>query len=404
MSNTSRFVALVMVTLGLALAPAASAQDDTATRAAEIEAAQAQKAASLHPFEPGKAEEILNRVQNTLLSGGIKFHPFFDSAYAGGGFTLGAGYATRVSSYNVLDLRGSYTFSGYTRLEAAFFAPRLFKRRAVLNVVGGWRKATQVGFYGVGNENTSRHDRANYRFEQPYGVATIDIRPTRHLLLLRGGVDVARWNVGAGAGSAPSVDEVYTPDTLAGLGAHTTYVHAEGTVAVDSRPAAGYARRGGYYGVTFHDFHDPDGRYGFRQTDYEAIQHVPILRDTWVLSLHGALQLANAAADQTVPFFMLPSLGGGSSLRGFTSWRFRDMNSLLLQAEWRVLANRFLDMALVYDAGRVAAHRSDLTDAPLKSDYGLGLRFHGPIATPLRVEFVHGNEGLSLVFSSKAAF
>ena len=65
--------------------------------------------------------------------------------------------------------------------------------------------------------------------------------------------------------------------------------------------------------MTFHDFHDQDGRYGFRQTDYEAIQHIPVLRDTWVLSLHGRLALANAADGQVVPFFMLPALGGGSS-------------------------------------------------------------------------------------------
>ena len=63
---------------------------------------------------------------------------------------------------------------------------------------------------------------------------------------------------------------------------------------------------------------------------------------------------------------MLPALGGGSSLRGFSSWRFRDLNSLLLQAEWRVLANRFLDMALFYDAGRVSARRSDLRVGPLE--------------------------------------
>ena len=61
-------------------------------------------------------------------------------------------------------------------------------------------------------------------------------------------------------------------------------------------------------------------------------------------------------------------------------------------------------MALVYDAGRVAANRSDLTNAPLKSDYGLGFRLHGPLATPLRIEFVKSNEGLTLVFSSKASF
>jgi hypothetical protein len=200
------------------------------------------------------------------------------------------------------------------------------------------------------------------------------------------------------------VDEVYTADTLPGLGASPTYLHSEATIGLDSRPSPGYARYGGFYRVTFHDYRDNDSHFGFRQTDYEAIQHIPILRDTWVLSLHGRLELANAAHDQTVPFFMLPALGGGSSLRGFSSWRFRDLNALLLQAEWRVLANRFLDMALFYDAGRVAARRSDLTDAPLKSDYGLGFRFHGPLATPLRIEFARSNEGLALVFSAKAAF
>src|SRR4029078_7203021 len=92
---------------------------------------------------------------------------------------------------------------------------------------------------------------------------------------------------------------------------------------------------------------------------------------------------ANAADGQVIPFFMLPALGGGSSLRGFPSWRFRDFNSLLLQADWRVLANRFLDMALFYDAGRVSARRSDLASGQLKSDYGIGVRLHITLAAPL---------------------
>jgi outer membrane protein assembly factor BamA len=101
---------------------------------------------------------------------------------------------------------------------------------------------------------------------------------------------------------------------------------------------------------------------------------------------------------------MLPSLGGGSSLRGFGSWRFRDRNSLLMQADWRVLASRFLDMALFYDAGRVSDSRSDLLSGLLKSDYGVGFRLHSALATPLRIDFAKSNEGLSLVFSSKAVF
>lgn len=389
----------------VAFSATAVAQDaQPASRTAEIEQAQVEKSRHLRPVEPGKAERFLDNIEQSFMTGQIHVHPFFDSAYAGGGFTLGAGYLTHVSSYNTLDVRGSYTIKGYTRVEAAFLAPRLFDRRGVLNVIGGWREATQVGFYGTGTENTSVHDRANYGFTEPYGSATLNVWPTRNLFFLGGGVEVATRNQEAGEGSAPSVEEVYTEQTLPGLGASPTYLHTQATVGVDSRPSPGYARHGGFYRITFHDYRDSDDRFGFRQTDYEAIQHIPVLRDTWVLSLHGRLELANAAGNQSIPFFMLPALGGGSSLRGFASWRFRDVNSLLMQAEWRVLVNRFVDLGLFYDAGRVANHRSDLTDAPLKSDYGFGFRFHGPLATPLRIEVARSNEGTALVFSAKPPF
>jgi hypothetical protein len=400
--------AMAFIALTLILPVTAFGQDKVTvpatSRTAIIEQAQSAKAAQLHPYQPNRVEEILDGLERTLLTGEMHWHPFFDSAYAGGGFTLGAGYARHVSPYNVVDLRGSVTFSGYKRLEAAFMAPRLFNRRASLNAVGGWREATQVGFFGIGNEQTSVDDRATYSFTQPYASANLDFSPTRNLLLLHGGIEISQWNQGAGGGSHPSVEEIYTPQQLPGLGSAPVYLHTQAGLALDSRASSLYARRGGFYGVTFHDFRDRDEAFGFRRTDYEAIQHVPILRETWVLSLHGRLELANAANGQAIPFYMLPALGGGSSLRGFSSWRFRDRNSLLLQAEWRVMTNRFLDMALFYDAGRVSARRSDLTSGPLKSDYGLGFRFHSAANTPLRIELARSNEGLALVFSSKASF
>jgi hypothetical protein len=101
---------------------------------------------------------------------------------------------------------------------------------------------------------------------------------------------------------------------------------------------------------------------------------------------------------------MLPALGSGSTLRAFSSWRFRDRNSMLLQGEWRVMVNRMLDLALFYDTGKVAAHTSDLSFDGLKSNYGLGVRFHGPMTTPVRIEIAHGAEGFNIVFGSSSAF
>ena len=347
----------------LCASSAAQAQTAAAggdTRAGRIAAEQQEKAKDLKPHAPNKAEVVLAKVEEQFITGALHWHPFFQSALAGGGFTLGAGYLTHVGSYNTIDLRGSYTLSGYSRIETEFRAPRLFDRRGTLSLIGGWREATQVGFYGTGTGNTSKDDRANYSFRQPYASATLGLRPTRKVLFLAGGVEYSEWDQRSGEGTAPSVDEVYTPETLPGLGAKITYLHTQGTAAFDWRTSAGYSRRGGYYGATYHDFADRDDTFSFRQVDYDVIQHVPLFRDAWVLSLHGRVETTDAGDGETIPFYMLPALGGGSSLRGFSSWRFRDRHSLLLQAEWRVLVNNFFDTAIFYDAGKVTARRSDL--------------------------------------------
>jgi hypothetical protein len=376
---------------------------DPVSREALIEQEQQAKAAALTPAEPGKVEQYVTHLSDAFLSPEGHLHAFWESPYSGGGFTLGAGYRTHVSPYNTLDARASFTFSGYKRLEAEFVAPELFDRRGRLSVLGGWREATQVGFYGLGMTSTVEN-RANYSFKQPYLSATLGVFPTRKLFFVRGGLEVSQWNQNPGSGDFPSVDQVYTPETLPGLGAHPVYWHTQGTVGIDSRPALGYARRGGFYGVTVHDYADPDSAYGFNEVDYEIIQHIPILRDSWVISLHGLAQTTYDKTGQQVPFFMMPSVGGGSELRAYPSWRFRDLNSLLLQAEWRVIVNRFLDMAVFYDAGKVAARRSDLDLSGMKTDVGLGFRFHGPLTTPLRIEITGGSEGLGMVFAASAAF
>src|SRR3954468_22248793 len=220
MSSGKPLVIAALLLAPFVVASRASAQatpeQPTAASAAAIEQAQAQKALTLHPFQPGKVEEVLDNVEKLLVSGSLHVHPFFESAYAGGGFTLGAGYARYLSAYNVLDLRGSITLSGYKRIEAAVLMPRVLDRRGSVTLLGGWREATQVGFYGVGLTNTSVDQRANYGFAQPYGSATLDLWPTRKLLLVRTGAEISQWKQEAGGGSAPSVEEVYTPQTLVG--------------------------------------------------------------------------------------------------------------------------------------------------------------------------------------------
>jgi hypothetical protein len=61
-----------------------------------------------------------------------------------------------------------------------------------------------------------------------------------------------------------------------------------------------------------------------------------------------------------IPFFLLPSLGGRSELRGYPNFRFTDRNRMLLTAEYRWTPSKFMDMPIFYEVGKVAAKRSDL--------------------------------------------
>jgi surface antigen Omp85-like protein len=404
MSTVGMWRLVTVIALAAGGATSAVAQEPEATtREAAIEREQAEKVKTLHPYVPSKIEALMNRAEDILVNGVPRWHPYFESADYGGGLTLGVGYAHHVSPYNMIDVRGSYTILNYKRVEAEFTAPRLFRRRGSLSLLGGWREAPQAAFYGLGM-GTSTNDRTNFDFQQPYGSGVLTLWPTRRLLMLRGGLELSQWSQRPGEGSFPSVDTRYTPATLPGLGSTTTYLHSQGTVGFDWRTSPGYSRRGGFYGVTLHDYADKDERFGFREIDYEAIQHVPILREAWVISLRSRVRTTYRKTDQQVPFFMLPYVGSGSTMRGFTSHRFRDQNGLVVQAEWRIMANRFMDTAVFYDAGKVAANRADLDLNGLKSDYGFGVRFHGPFTTPLRIEVAKSPEGARLIVATSPIF
>ena len=72
---------------------------EPASRQKSIEEAEAEKAQKLTPQTPSKAELVTARITHSLEADALKLHPFFNNAYAGGGFTLGAGYTHHVSPF-----------------------------------------------------------------------------------------------------------------------------------------------------------------------------------------------------------------------------------------------------------------------------------------------------------------
>jgi len=380
--------------------PLASAQD---SRAAEIAAEQARKAADLKPYQPSGAEKWAIKLRREFIDLPSGFYPYFGSVYSGGGFTLGAGFREYYGDRTHWDVKGLYSLKSYKFLEFSTDSWGHAHGKVDLHGRVGWRDATQVAYYGLGM-GTVTDDRSAFRLKQGYVGANIDARPVRPLVF-GAGATYEDYSMGSGQGSGPSIEEVFTPVTAPGLGVSPKYVHTTGSAGIDWRaPGAGYARRGGLYEVRYNNYADQDKTYSFDRADGEIVQHIPILRETWVISLHGLVQTTLHDSDQ-VPYFLLPSLGSGSTLRAFPSWRFRDRQSLLMSGEFRWIPSRLaIDMALFYDTGKVAPRWDDLSLKGLKSDVGIGIRFHGPVATPLRIELAKGSEGFNLVFGGSAAW
>ena len=398
-SQTARAVVVaIAIAPGIALgATPVYAQD---TREATVAAKQAEKAKDAKPYVPSAFERIMFRLEETFSSPPDGFYPQVGTIPQGGGFSAGLGYRNFFGPQAVFNIHGSYSIKNYWQVETSVRRPWHRNGRTFFETRAGYLDAPQVAYYGVGMEGGPR---TSFTLTYGYGAARLEFKPSSWTRL-HGEVGYDGFDTASGEGRHPSIETVYAPAETPGLFSRIGYARVEGQAAIDTRLSPAYSRRGGFYGATLVSYSDLDSTYSFQRADFEALQHFPILRENWVISLRGRVQTVVDDND-AVPFFLLPSLGSGRTLRAFPTFRFHDRHSILTSAELRWIPNRLaMDMALFYDAGKVTSRREDLDFVNLESDWGIGVRFHAPAATVLRMEAAKGSEGWRLVFATGAAW
>jgi len=370
------------VLVAAVLACPIAAQSPEPTRTATIADQQAEKAQVLQPYEPTTAERIFLKIKKEFIDTPSGFYPLTGTVYKGTGFALGGGYRYYAHDRTFLDAKGLLSYENSKLGELSLNSPDHFARKVDFDVTAGFRHVSHVEFFGIGQQPNPPQDQIP--FDESYGGGGAQFRPVWPMVL----------------GLRADYESYQFPTN----GSNPAYLHLTEAAGIDWRPSAGYARRGGLYEVRYHQYNDRGNAFSFNRGEAEIVQHIPILRENWIISMHGLVDsvLKN---DAPIPFLLLPALGGSDSLRGYPSWRFRDLNSLLLQGEFRWTPNQYgLDMALFYDTGKVANNRSDLNLHALKSDVGAEVRFHGPAQTPLRFGVARGSEGWHVIFAASAAF
>jgi hypothetical protein len=399
----ARAVAL-LVALAITGGSAARAQTP-ATRAEALREQRAEKARHVEPYEPGAVEKGLLALENgrffeRLLHPPEGFYPKIGHITPGSSLSLGPGYRKP----RLFDRRAVFSAAAigslakYWLLDARLLVPDLAGGTGFVEMYGQRYDWPREAFFGLGPASL-RREQSDYGLRNTVVGMHGGLRLTP-LLSVGGRVErlTPRLRRGAAPG-IPAVQDLFLEEQVAGLGEQPDFNRYELFADLNFREPRGNPRRGGRYLLTLAAFDDRDlARYSFRRFELDLQQYVPLLNERRVIALRALASSSDAGLGQSVPFYLMRTLGGPDDLRGFRLHRFRDANLLLLQLEYRWEVMTAIDAAIFADAGQVAPRFGEISMRRFEKDYGFGVRFGSANGVFLRVEGAFGSrDGKHLV-------
>lgn len=389
------FLIIALVCAVASAAPAAAqGAAAPATRAELLRQERERKSRQVEPYEQNTLEWAMHlgeeRIVPLLRRDGL--YARAGSLTTGSGFAYGGGFRDRA----LLDGRGFFdawaagSLKKYWTIDAQAGYP--FARGDRVLALGRFRtfRYPAEEFFGIG-PSSLRADQVAYALDGVVGGAQIRVQPTKPFSI-GAGVEYTQWTVGAGASDTlRSIEHVFDPATAPGLLREHAFTRVLGHFTYDSRQPLN-ARKGGYYRLDVSRFHDRRGdSQTFTRADVDLRQYVSVLAERRVFAARLRVSTSDANELEQIPFFLLPSLGGNDTLRGFRAHRFRGAHALLLQGEYRFEIWSALEAALFIDAGKVTDRRRALDFRDLERDYGFGVRFNTDNGVIARVDAAFGS-------------
>ena len=399
--------ALVPVLVILAAVPI----EAQTSRREMLEAERAAKAQSLAPYRPGRLESGLLWVEESSILTRL-FDPYegayihFGGLTKGAGLGLGPGYRNWLFNEQALfETWLSGSLRNYWSARGALVFPKLAGGKLEVGGYGRLRYWPRERYYGIGPDSASG-DRTSFLREGYEVMGEAALKPRRWLRI--GGVTGFRTErIDSGKAPVyPSIEEVFDESRAPGLTRQPDYWWTSTYVDVDYRDQPGNTRSGGHFRFSYEDWRDQQNMgFSFRDLRVEALHAFPIFDKKRVFIARVIGQSLDSPGGDTVPFYMMPTLGGSTSLRGFREFRFRDKNIFMINGEYRFEAFSGLDMALFADWGDVGSTWNDIDFRDLKNDIGIGFRFNTYKSVVLRFDIARSKqEGVRFVTSWSGAF
>jgi len=402
MSKTRR-VLIVVVTLALVAGPLYAQQSEPETVAYELPHGWVTKPTPGLLSEPSILTKLAMSTDTAISSERADgFYVETGNLVSGEGWiSAGPGYRrTVLDGRGRLDLSAAVSWNFYTMAQVAFELPHLAHDRLSVGVQTRYQDALAVDYFGLGNDSRES-DQTAYRFKNFDVLATGRVQANPWLAVEGRAGWIPRPDLLAAEGrvTVPNTVVRFTDASAPGISKQPAYVHADVSILADSRDHPGHPTSGGLYRATAAVYADQNGgAYTFRRYEVEGAQFVPIATAKWILGLHAWGVFSNTSNGSTVPFYLMPAIGGKNTLRGFYSYRFHDNDMAITNVESRWALLTHMDVALFGDVGRVAHTLSDLAFHDTHKSYGAGVRFHNATSTLLRIDAGRSPEGWRVYF------
>jgi hypothetical protein len=261
----------------------------------------------------------------------------------------------------------------------------------------------QITYFGAGTE-TLESDRSEYRLTTSDLVGFAAYQP-RPWLTVEGRLGLVRPNLKAPAGpfsgDYPDARLRFPNDPGMTLGGTPSFTHGGLSIVADTRDEPGYPMEGALYRAAWTRFDDRDfGEFSFDRYELEAARFIPMVarRSVLLLRAWGVL----TPSSQGVPFYLMPSMGGDGTLRGYLNYRFHERNMLVLNAESRWALSKHVDGAVFVEAGDVVPRAGDL--GIRRKTFGFGVRLHRQTGTLVRLDLGHGRDGWHFLLRTNDPF
>ena len=411
-----RFPTAFAVSVGLFLfsGPARAQSPATPDDPTSTEQSTAESKADPGTTTPDQATDqppVVRKVRNYIqknpivqkLAAGDGFYPRLGGLNAGSGLAGGGGYRRHMAGI-LTDVSGAISTKVYLGVDAKVRWLETPGKTFELWTDYRYRDDTKDPFYGLGLQSPPAASTDYAIQSHDVGAqAVAHLRPWLHA-----GFDIGYFvpELRRGRDSRiRSIEQVFTDDTAPGLARQPKFVHQRIFVAVDTRDANGFPRRGGTYRTAYELWNDRTfNQYDFRWFEIDTSQFFAVT-GTDVVALHLDLSYTNNAPGSRVPFYLLPFAGGGDTLRSFREFRFRDENAGIFNAELRHQVHALVHVAGFVDAGKVAHDWQDINPIDMKTSFGFGVRAGTAARLFLRSDVAFGgNEGPRVFVKFTPAF